>query len=303
MNKLLIPSIICILILSSCVREPAQTSENLAELYFLSADGSSMVTEQAALPEDEGEVLHFVLTKLLEGPQSPEHKRAIAEGTALLGIEYDDTTARINLSKEYYNVSSSERIWSRCTLVYTACSVEGVEKIEIWVEGQAVVSQSTGEPLGAIGKEDMVTDPSQVDPDTRLFTLYFADANSMYLIPETRRVSVKEGERQSKVVVEELLKGPKNEHLYSVLPAEVKVLSTEVKDGVCFVNFSPEFISKAPGGSTWESLAVYSIVNSLCELENIKKVQILVEGKKVEGFGHMDLSEPFSRNDEITKPN
>ena len=81
--------------------------------------------------------------------------------------------------------------------------------------------------------------------------------------------------------------------LVPVLPQDIKLLSAETKDGVCFVNFSADFISKISGGTTQENLALYSIVNSLCELDKVNKVQILVEGKKPASLGSVDLSQPF----------
>lgn len=41
----------------------------------------------------------------------------------------------------------------------------------------------------------------------------------------------------------------------------------------------------------------YAITNTLTEFPEIKKVQILVEGKKVITLsGHMDLEDPLTRN-------
>ena len=45
-----------------------------------------------------------------------------------------------------------------------------------------------------------------------------------------------------------------------------------------------------------------SIVNTLTEFEEIKKVQLLVEGKKIESIsGHLDLTKPVERMDSIIK--
>ena len=152
-----------------------------------------------------------------------------------------------------------------------------------------------------MGKEDIITDNSQVTKDKVVLTLYFSDDNAMRLVPEVRHVALKEGEKMSTLIVSELLKGPVNSALLPTIDPEVKVLSTETKDEVCFVNFSSEFVSKAAVSSTGEMLAIYSIVNSLCELDEVKKVQILSEGKKIEGYGQMDLSEPFEKNESLIR--
>ena len=43
-------------------------------------------------------------------------------------------------------------------------------------------------------------------------------------------------------------------------------------------------------------MAVDSIVDSLTELGHIKRVQFLMDGKKVNSFGNMSIKNPFSRN-------
>ena len=44
-------------------------------------------------------------------------------------------------------------------------------------------------------------------------------------------------------------------------------------------------------------MLTYAIVNTLTEFPEVKKGQILGEGKKILSFnGHMDLEEPLSRN-------
>ena len=144
-----------------------------------------------------------------------------------------------------------------------------------------------------LGKDDIITDSSQITNDKVLVTLYFSDSDAMHLVPETRQISEGESDKIETAIINELLKGPKNTQLAPVLPQDIKLLSAETKDGVCFVNFSADFISKISGGTTQENLALYSIVNSLCELDKVNKVQILVEGKKPASLGSVDLSQPF----------
>jgi germination protein M len=95
--------------------------------------------------------------------------------------------------------------------------------------------------------------------------------------------------------LEQLIAGPKEEDHYATIPPETKIMDvTTTSDGVCYVNLSQEFVTKHSGGSTGELLTIYSIVNSLSEMENVEKVQFLIEGEKVEAFkGHVDFSTPF----------
>ncbi|MFZ5631995.1 MAG: GerMN domain-containing protein [Bacillota bacterium] len=132
-------------------------------------------------------------------------------------------------------------------------------------------------------------------------TLYFSDSQADKLVPEEREV-VKKGDSLEEIIVKELIKGPTGKGLLKTIPESARLLSLSVVDGVAYVNFSREIQTRHWGGSSGETMTVYSVVNSLARLDGIKKVQFLVEGKKVESLlGHMDTSEPLAPNQSLVK--
>ena len=132
--------------------------------------------------------------------------------------------------------------------------------------------------------------------------LYFADEQAEYLVPE-KRIILKEEQLEAEAVVKALIEGPQDKKLGITVPAGTKLLSVEVQDKIARVDFSEEIRSKHWGGSTGESMTVFSIVNSLTELDGIDKVQILINGQKQDSLvGHLDISQPLTRNVEIVKP-
>jgi germination protein M len=61
------------------------------------------------------------------------------------------------------------------------------------------------------------------------------------------------------------------------------------------VDLSQEFVAKHNSGAASELVMVYSIVNSLCELETVEKVQFLINGEKLKDYdGHLDFVTPFT---------
>ena len=96
--------------------------------------------------------------------------------------------------------------------------------------------------------------------------------------------------------------GPKNTELWAVIPQATKVKSVIVKDRTAYADFSEEIVKSGFGGSSREVLAVGAIVNTLTEFPEVERVQILVEGKKVNTlFCHVDISEPLGRSVAIIK--
>jgi len=75
-----------------------------------------------------------------------------------------------------------------------------------------------------------------------------------------------------------------------VINPETKIINILTKDGICYVNLDSSFLTVVNNVST--EVAVYSIVNSLVELDNINKVQILVNGEVPSTFSNST----FERN-------
>ena len=81
---------------------------------------------------------------------------------------------------------------------------------------------------------------------------------------------------RERLVIENLIKGIDEQDAKSPIPSGTKLLNITVTDGVCYVNFDSTFLNVDSGMSA--DVVVYSIVNSLTELDNINKVQLLVNG-------------------------
>ena len=67
------------------------------------------------------------------------------------------------------------------------------------------------------------------------------------------------------------------------------------------MNFKSGFVEKNSGDTVNEKLVIYSVVDSLCFLDNVHCVQFLVDGKKVDTFGDIDLSGFFEENKYLLK--
>ena len=79
-----------------------------------------------------------------------------------------------------------------------------------------------------------------------------------------------------KLIVEELIKGPNAAGIYATINPQTKVANVIVQDGICYVNLDESFLTQVPNVTA--EVTVYSIVNSLVQLKNVKKVQISING-------------------------
>ena len=154
----------------------------------------------------------------------------------------------------------------------------------------------TGKPVGLLADTDFIESISDVNTFEKIqITLYFANETGEKLVEEDREVVHSMNTSLEKLVVEELLKGPEVEGSYPTLPSDVKLLNVSVSENVCYVNFDSNFLNNSL--EVKELIPIYSIVNSLCAISNVNKVQLTVNGSSDVMFRDViSLNTQFERN-------
>ena len=182
------------------------------------------------------------------------------------------------------------RLWALFVLLVLVALVAGCDS-----SGQPSVTLPP--PSGAsVDKQQ----PPASAGETMQITVYYSTKDAMHLVPEVRTIPKNDHPAQS--AIEQLLADPTNPALVRTLPEGVKLRGVTVKDHVAYVDFNDKLVKGVRLGSAGEILAVGAIVNTLTEFTDVYKVQILVDGKKIDTlYGHLDTSEPLSRAESIIK--
>ena len=283
----------------SCSDKTQNMMEYEADIYYADAGKNSLSAEKVKIKVNTIDQLYeAVLNKMLEDPVSQSHMRIIPKGTKLLGAELKASVLAVDFSKEIYVENESESILIRTAVLRTMTALSEINAVEFFVEGEKM-KNTYGEEIGILNKEDIVFETELEIEEKKYIKLYFSDLKSEHLIAEAREITVSPKETMEMRIIKELLKGPVNPNLMKTIPSETKILSVETKEGICFVNFSQEFRTRHTGGSAGEMMTVYSIVNSLTEIDGVEKVQFLIEGQKKDVFIHLIFNEPFSRDQEL----
>ena len=147
--------------------------------------------------------------------------------------------------------------------------------------------------------DDTINPEEPEKTQTISLTLYFPDSEALYLYEEIREVEAAEDELAVMYVLKELFKGPENDNLSRSVDGENLVNSVVVEDGICTVDFKYDFVVLNTGGTTRESFAIASIVNSLCSLPDVDGVEILIDGNKNAEFGHTMLESEYKTITEL----
>ncbi|WP_099187388.1 GerMN domain-containing protein [Tepidibacter mesophilus] len=264
------------------------------KLYYSSNDNSKIHWVTRPIEYIDGEKYDVTLNALLNGPYTSNMVRSINEKTKILSLNKKNNILYIDLSKEFLNFKSNmNEVNSVITISNTLNQFEEIHGIEIKIEGKDLIS-SDGEKYGILKPFNLS------DEKNAALTLYLPDENLEYLVPIKTNIAIKEGEIIGKKVIEELIK-ESDKQGYNVVPKGTKLLKYSEDKGIASVDLSQEFIKNSSGGSTSETMAIYSVVNSLTEFENINSVLFLIEGKSIEEFSHYEFNKPFSRDESLIK--
>lgn len=166
--------------------------------------------------------------------------------------------------------------WLWLVIVMVLLCAMGVA-IFIWVQGR-----EQNKTVAEIQPEEEI---SEEQVRQTIVTLYYQNAETKELMPEGRMIDVKLlFTNPYQTLVELLMEKPKNEKLQSIIPNGTRVIKTELKGDILILDLSKEFIDNHPGGEDLENKTIYSLVNTLTELNEVNGIKILINGRENQSF-------------------
>ena len=302
MKRLCLLLAFIMLFTSGCFLMPGTERESVKLYYAVKGNAGLNIENREIEYKDAKSKYINTLEELLKGPSdSDKFETSISKDTKVLSVKVEGDNLTVDFSKEFNVFSGSmHEAAVVSSVVDTMLQFNELKKVRILVEGQELIAPS-GEPYGFMEFIDF----NIGDMAEKEITLYFADSQAMYVVPEKRTVFVKKDISDAeffRIVLEELIKGPNTENLYGTIPEGVAVEYTEVEGDLLKVDFSEEMHTNHWGGAAGESMTINSIVNTLTEFENIKRIMPTVDGGPM-SIEHMVVEEPLTRNESmIYKP-
>lgn len=246
--------------------------------------------------ETEAMIGELIAKQAVRPEEDRDYILLLPEGTTILGYELEDETIILNLSSSYASMSASREILARAGLVRTFVQVPGVRRLKLQVNGSPLLD-SSGRKVGALTRDSFVENSGKEinTYQSIAMKLYFTDESGSVLLPEERKVYYSSNVPLERAVVEEIVKGPKQDGHYPTLPAETNILSVTIQEGICYVNFDDSFTNSIL--SVQEEIPIYSIVNSLASVCHVNKVQFSINGSSSVTFRkNMKLDQLFEQN-------
>lgn len=276
-------SFLLCLLLAACGSEQEKEEEKVIQLYYVGNAETKVVMYDYKLQSAEEDVeaqISEIAEALTALPEKLEYKPPLSMGFSLLNYELAGNRLTLDVSSDYKKMKPTTEVLVRAALVRSFSQIEEISYVSITVEGQSL-HDNLGNVVGAMTASQFIDNAGNeinTNEEIRL-KLYFANETGDGLVPMHRTVAYNTNISVEKLVVEQLIAGTvaSETECYPTIGTEVELISVSTKDGVCYVNFGENFLNQTLGVSP--EVTIYSLVNSLTELTNIKKVQILVNGE------------------------
>lgn len=254
----------------------ADADSGMIKIYYLTQLKTSLYPHEERLSgENTREQISNVLHLLSTPPKDADYTNSIPSNIMVRSFRLKDGTLTISFSRSYRNLSKVNEALLRASVVKTLVQVPGVDSVAFRVLRDALVD-SQGNAIGAMNATSFVDDFDFEQDSTKSLdlTVYCPASDGSGLIKEVRSVYVNENVPVAQAVIKQLQKTPSSADAEATLPSSVKLLSISVNDGICYVDIDQPLDNIDSKVSA--KLRIYSIVNSLCELDQISRVQIIV---------------------------
>ena len=220
---------------------------------------------------------------------SNKFRALLPKNTKVLDITLKDKILRVNFSAEFNNVKEEYEEKLIEALTYTLTSIDGIDKIDIYVDGTKLTKLPNSKKLlpefldkdYGINKKYELTSLN----DIYSYTVYYVNAyeNELYYIPVTKYINSEEQDKV-KIIIDELATSITYEtNLMSYLDTNVKLLGYEIIDNTIKLNFNNLILSDIASNVILEEV-IYTIGLSLCDELEVEEVIFQVDNEEILTF-------------------
>ncbi|MBQ5446692.1 MAG: GerMN domain-containing protein [Lachnospiraceae bacterium] len=283
--------------LTGCTAEKKKSRDDIY-LYYINKDETKLV-KTVYTPDKTDDVLKQTKNVIRQMNKTSKEVNVITakpEDVKINNISYLDSIITIDFTSDYEEMTPVREVLLRSAIVLTVSQIDGVGGVAFTVNGENLTNNSDV-PVGIMNAASIVdnignnTDNlTKVDAD-----IYFGDSSGSRLKAYRYIGSCDQNTSAEKLIIEKLIAGNNGEDYTRTIPKDTTLLSVVTKDGICYVNFDAKFNSES--SDIVPQIQIYSVVNSLCELPYINKVQISINGLTNEKLGgEISLNKLFERN-------
>lgn len=259
-----------------------QEGEGSYKIYYMNMDVTSIASElyaPEAADDDQEALAEELLLKLSGEPGTATLRQTIPSD-----LEYSFLISgyiiNVDFEGKFYDMTTVEQTLIRAAVVKTLTQIEDCSYVNITVDSEPLVDEE-GRIVGSMNEDSFVENPgAQINSkQSTNITLYFADSQDPTKLKKKVENITYTNKSLEKVVMEKLIEGPsEGDGMMRTIPNGTKIITSSIYDGVCYINLNDAFVNDQNNEIT-EQVVLYSVVNSLCSLADVTKVQITINGE------------------------
>lgn len=218
----------------------------------------------------------------------------LPKDTKVLNLSLEDEILTIDFSEEFNNISEEYEEKLIESLIYTLTSIEGIEKIAIYVEGTKLTKLPNSKKIlpEYLDKEYGINKKYELTSlnDIYSYTVYYVNTynNESYYTPVTKYIN-SDNQDKVKIIIDELATSITYEtNLMSFLDTNVKLLDYEVIDNKIKLNFNNLILSDITSNIILEEV-MYTIGLSLCDELDVEEVVFEVNNEEIATFSSKSI--------------
>lgn len=272
--------------------------ESAYHFYYVNYDDEMI---ESSSYEPQAENVDSMMKELTEkiSEENSDGGKLYPEEVEILDYSMADTVLTVNLAAQYRGIDLASEILCRAALVKNFVQIPEVSYVQFKIEGEDLLD-SRGDTIGLMNAESFLENSGK-EITAYQYTeleLYFSNETGDKLVKEKRSVYYSSNSPIEKVVVEQLIRGPKENGHFATLSANTGIIGVSVSDGIAYVNLDQKFVAEAL--AIQEEIPIYSIVDSLVAAGNVSQVQISVNGDTKMTFREdMRLDQMYEANMEL----
>lgn len=279
-----------------------EEEESGYRIWYINKDETRLAYECREMRAENTEgLLNEALEFLREEPEDENYKPPLPEDVRIESYEIEHNQLYLNFSVEYMDMLKVYEVLCRAALVRTLCQIPEIDYIGFRVADQPLMDLR-GKAIGLMNEDQFIENAGEEINAYRTadLTLYYTNETGDKLVSQRVPMEYNSNISLEKLIVERLIDGPPYEGAYPTIPANTRLVSVSVQDGICYVNLDAGFLET--GYNVTESIPIYSIVNSLIRNTDAQKVQISIDGETNRIFREsISFDTIFERNEELVE--
>jgi len=290
MIKKLIPFLLLLLLLCSCVKEENGETPSYKLFYFNSDNTSEIVSTDVSLQSETPEDAIKQLFYLLSHPQDKSFRSPVPPSVHLLNFSLKDGLCSLTLSDSYRTLPPHKRVPLNFAIVSTMSSIPETDTVSITSKGKSEIFTA----------DEFISLVPSTYHNTYTANLYYISEDRLGISKKSETIPLSPDESLEFSVLRLLIEETDEPGLVSPFPPGTVLNDVYLDGGTCIVDVSSEFVTNAPHTSEEAEAAVlFSVVNTLTELPKIDNVKFLIEGSAGYGFIYHNIAEPLTNSQKL----